>query len=1021
MAELSILSRLSESSRTTLDWAQAYAEARHSPQIEALDLWAGVMNMHADDSPPLVILAHFDIPLKDFTFLLRLDPLGTLAPYKGQAIPLESMAPESMKTLELAVSLGEQFNTLEGGLVRLRDLFGALLLMPSTPLRSFQQVLEEAAIPSEEVTQAYQEFLGMPEASLREFLQERFPPAIYGAGNRATPVIEGEFDPSQAVPGKTAPLEQLKDVEGGTLTEPESPDRQSSASAGGQERPDDSTIPPLQKAVSGFSADTRSQKDLVGIGAEVDAFAYLISARELRPPLAVGLFGDWGSGKTYFMQSLKERIFKITDDARKSGSPQKDLSVYKYIVQIEFNAWHYVEGELWASLVENILHNLQTRAGESPSLLQQRQQKLIEEMDQKRRRQSLANEQKNLLENVLVEKQGEIESLKQEQAGVLNQLEQLRTVDVIQAIELSPQEREELGEVLQEMGVSRALHSAMDFMEALEGLKGELERGSALAVVLRRRGWSWSLGIAGVILAGPLASLAISLLGGEGVPAVTNAVLSFSATLSGLTLLLRAGTKEAASLRGRVEAAQERLEARRLEEEARFAAQIEALEAELKEKTQEYQDALAQELELEEQIEALEAELSQVTPRKVLLDFIKERVESQDYRKWLGVPALIRRDFSQLSELLQEQNQTFVESDDGEERNPDQINRIVLYIDDLDRCPPRRVTEVLQAVHLLLAFPLFVVVVAVDSRWLSQSLQSHYGALLGQDNGYGSLRASPQDYLEKIFQIPFWVSPLGDQARLRILQGLVAGSLTETARGGAGAPGEEFPPAAPLEAPGEQGSLESAAEPPQTEPISLSNLQWTPAETARQYDPQAQTDPNPPGLEIEDLELAFMQDLRGLLGETPRSVKRFVNVYWLVKSMALGQAEDFVSEQPLADFKMVQFLLATLTGLPSLAHELFALLLSDQGPQKGGGKVGIQKAELALGPGDGMAACVEVLRNRLTRRRSGGESVDSALGELERLKSWLESYQDGSWLELPAAQLKAWAPLAARFSYRMED
>jgi hypothetical protein len=31
------------------------------------------------------------------------------------------------------------------------------------------------------------------------------------------------------------------------------------------------------------------------------------------------------------------------------------------------------------------------------------------------------------------------------------------------------------------------------------------------------------------------------------------------------------------------------------------------------------------------------------------------------------------------------------------------LQRIVLYVDDLDRCPPRRVVEVLTAVHLMLA------------------------------------------------------------------------------------------------------------------------------------------------------------------------------------------------------------------------------------------------------------------------------------------------------------------------------
>ena len=51
----------------------------------------------------------------------------------------------------------------------------------------------------------------------------------------------------------------------------------------------------------------------------------------------------------------------------------------------------------------------------------------------------------------------------------------------------------------------------------------------------------------------------------------------------------------------------------------------------------------------------------------------------------------------------------------------------------------------LQAVHLLLAFKLFVVVVGVDSRWLERSLREHYPNLL----------VEPEHYLEKIFQIPF--------------------------------------------------------------------------------------------------------------------------------------------------------------------------------------------------------------------------------------------------------------------------
>jgi hypothetical protein len=99
-----------------------------------------------------------------------------------------------------------------------------------------------------------------------------------------------------------------------------------------------------------------------------------------------------------------------------------------------------------------------------------------------------------------------------------------------------------------------------------------------------------------------------------------------------------------------------------------------------------------------------------------------------------------------------------------------QFRRIVLYIDDLDRCEPSKVVEVLQAVNMLLSFRLFVVIVAVDARWLSRSLETKYRELFGSvendgppinensrstspnDDAIG--RATPIDYLEKIFQIP---------------------------------------------------------------------------------------------------------------------------------------------------------------------------------------------------------------------------------------------------------------------------
>jgi hypothetical protein len=128
------------------------------------------------------------------------------------------------------------------------------------------------------------------------------------------------------------------------------------------------------------------------------------------------------------------------------------------------------------------------------------------------------------------------------------------------------------------------------------------------------------------------------------------------------------------------------------------------------------------------------------------------------------------------------------------------LQRIVLYIDDLDRCPPQRVVEVLEAVHLMLALDLFIVVVAVDARWLIRSLEYHHRDLFsvkgtGEDDGAGV--ASPIDYLDKIFQIPYVLFPPEPDATASFLRALLpepARATTSRPRSAAAFPlGDERP------------------------------------------------------------------------------------------------------------------------------------------------------------------------------------------------------------------------------------
>src|ERR1043165_1048765 len=76
---------------------------------------------------------------------------------------------------------------------------------------------------------------------------------------------------------------------------------------------------------------------------------------------------------------------------------------------------------------------------------------------------------------------------------------------------------------------------------------------------------------------------------------------------------------------------------------------------------------------------------------------------------------------------------------------------------------------------MLLGYPLFVVVVGVDPRWLLHSLSSTYGAFQNSDNvdTPDVWRTTPQNYLEKIFQIPFSLRPMTDTGYSRLVSKLL--------------------------------------------------------------------------------------------------------------------------------------------------------------------------------------------------------------------------------------------------------
>ena len=116
-----------------------------------------------------------------------------------------------------------------------------------------------------------------------------------------------------------------------------------------------------------------------------------------------------------------------------------------------------------------------------------------------------------------------------------------------------------------------------------------------------------------------------------------------------------------------------------------------------------------------------------------------------------------RRDFSEetgfMGEVKEEVEYLFdflrnhhVDDDDIRKKRP---IRLVLFVDDLDRCPKNTIMKVLESVILLLADSPITCYLAIDTRLIVASIDEYYGSIFtnaGLD-GY--------KFLEKIIQIPF--------------------------------------------------------------------------------------------------------------------------------------------------------------------------------------------------------------------------------------------------------------------------
>jgi KAP family P-loop domain len=744
------------------------------------------------------------------------------------------------------------------------------------------------------------------------------------------------------------------------------------------------------------------EEDDLGVSTYVAMMATAIARKDTKLPLSVGLFGEWGSGKSYFMGLLRKKVQEFAscgDPAYSSG-----------IVQIGFNAWSYADANLWASLGDEIFREL---AGPTDA---------EEEAEDRERRERLrtwlAYEQGRVREleaaraaatTEVAKLRGELETRERDRAD--SALTLLRAT--VQALQANGQTAAELTSAWEKLGLKDETEQARLLADAVTGTRDDVtairraaaddNRRYVVAAVLAA---GLVLVIAGLASSGVLAPLLSRVLTGSGLATLLAAAVTFAT----LTKRVADGVRSVADLANQI---RQRTQAGANEQVRVALDQVRAAEE--------------RELVLQAQLDQVVArvgelgrELVELSPGQRLYAFIAERAASEDYRRQLGLIATIRRDFERLARL---QEQWRNDKDGG---SPRPIDRIVLYIDDLDRCTPRQVVEVLQAVHLLLALDLFVVVVGVDPRWLLHSLRDQYRSTLTaappgtetasaaegaaaetshgrddntvQEDADRLMLSTPHDYLEKIFNVPFVLpamTPQGFDTMIRRLSITKKGSHDAAPDGERQAPDDydvrrafrtETSPASPNGGiPPEEGSEIAAVQRGDT------------------VAPTPLTEP----------ELKALSSLAPLV-RSPREAKRLLNLYRMLRSTRdLSDASRFLGAEGAAgEFQAVVMLLGLLTANPQLLGQILFAPPDPEAELRGG--ICYRAAP------DSWGAFLDGLRPHCVGERWRNDVCDG-LSERDRAEWELlvqRARPASALVKLPdLTTFKTWAPHVARFSF----
>lgn len=220
--------------------------------------------------------------------------------------------------------------------------------------------------------------------------------------------------------------------------------------------------------------------------------------------------------------------------------------------------------------------------------------------------------------------------------------------------------------------------------------------------------------------------------------------------------------------------------------------------------------------------------------------------------------------------------------------------KVVVFIDDLDRCSEEKIMEVLQAINLILGNSEFFVFMGMDTEMIYRAIRVYYRK---NQKDEPLPKDFPENYLRKIVQLSFHLPEMPMEKRFAFLSTLFSAAAR-----------------CELEQQADESKEKAEQEVPYMEPV---------ADGSFRFDFNLLEKPIPSQLEeVEDTadELLAFRDYQTFLEDNPREIKRIVNVHRLVKILLQQPDTQWPAERQR---KLVKWLIFC-ANWPDLIGKLLA-------------------------------------------------------------------------------------------------